>query len=101
MPQNNLTDLVHRDSQLGKNEATSSDPSDHTTSSQKAFTANDTSDAKSAAANSLIEIRSHHLRFESKSHHLRIHMKNCLAKELESTRKQHLMDAQIGTSTEV
>ena len=40
-PQNNLRDLVHRDSQLKKNEATSSDPSDNTT----AFTANDTSEA--------------------------------------------------------
>eukprot|EP00984_Skeletonema_dohrnii_P005419 scaffold1907_cov73-Skeletonema_dohrnii-CCMP3373.AAC.10 len=51
-PQNNLTDLVHRDRQLGKNEATSSHPSDNTTSSQKAITANDTSDGISAAANS-------------------------------------------------
>eukprot|EP00984_Skeletonema_dohrnii_P029285 scaffold19756_cov67-Skeletonema_dohrnii-CCMP3373.AAC.1 len=52
LPQNNLTDLVHLDNQLKKNEATSSDPSDHTTSSKKAFTANDTSDGISAAANS-------------------------------------------------
>eukprot|EP00985_Skeletonema_marinoi_P016258 scaffold8676_cov139-Skeletonema_marinoi.AAC.5 len=52
LPQNNLTDLVHRDCQLKKNEATSSDPSDHTTSSQKAFTAGDTSDGISAVANS-------------------------------------------------
>eukprot|EP00985_Skeletonema_marinoi_P014470 scaffold7337_cov106-Skeletonema_marinoi.AAC.6 len=54
LPQNILTDLVHRDSQLKKNKATSSDPSDNTTSSQKAFTANanDTSGGISAAANS-------------------------------------------------
>jgi len=51
-PQNNLRDLVHRDSQLKKNEATSSDPSDHTPSSQNAITANDTSDGISAPANS-------------------------------------------------
>ena len=53
LPQNILTDLVHRDSQLKKNKATSSDPSDNTTSSQKAFTANanDTSGGISAAAN--------------------------------------------------
>eukprot|EP00984_Skeletonema_dohrnii_P010302 scaffold3999_cov138-Skeletonema_dohrnii-CCMP3373.AAC.37 len=49
---NNLRDLVHRDSQLKKNEATSSDPSDNTTSSQKAITVNGTSNGKSAAANS-------------------------------------------------
>eukprot|EP00985_Skeletonema_marinoi_P020073 scaffold11763_cov83-Skeletonema_marinoi.AAC.1 len=48
LPQNNLTDLVHRDSQLRKNEATSSDPSDNTT----AFTAGYTYDGISAVANS-------------------------------------------------
>ena len=48
LPQNNLTDLVHRHSQLRKNEATSSDPSDNTT----AFTAGYTSDGISAVANS-------------------------------------------------